>query len=50
MYLPGPLNIAIKSCMNLMGLAAGNPRLPLVPVSEDSRERISKVLQDMELI
>ena len=39
-----------KAAMNLMGLAAGNPRLPLVPVSEDSRERISKVLQDMELI
>ncbi len=39
-----------KAAMNMMGLAAGNPRLPLVPVSEDSKERIRKVLQDMKLL
>lgn len=39
-----------KFAMNTMGLAAGNPRLPLVPVSNKSKERIMDVLRELELI
>jgi len=40
----------IKEAMSLMGFAAGNPRLPLVPVSEDSKIKIEKVLLDLGLL
>jgi len=39
-----------KAALSLMGMPAGNPRLPLVPVTEESRERIRKVLEDMKLL
>lgn len=43
---PAPL----KAAMQMMGLAAGEPRLPLVPVSSESREKIRKVLAEMGFI
>ena len=39
-----------KAAMDMMGLAAGEPRLPLVPVSEDSREKIRMVLEDLDIL
>jgi len=39
-----------KAAMNMMGLAAGNPRLPLVPVRKDSEEKIKKVLEELDLL
>lgn len=40
----------VKAAMNMMGLAAGNPRLPLVPVKKESEEKIRKVLLEMNLL
>ncbi len=40
----------VKAALNMMGMDAGNPRLPLVPVTEESRERIKKVLEEMEIL
>lgn len=40
----------VKAAMEMLGLAAGEPRLPLVPVSSESREKIRKVLADMGLL
>jgi 4-hydroxy-tetrahydrodipicolinate synthase len=40
----------VKAAMNMMGLAAGNPRLPLVPVRKDSEDSIRKVLQELGLL
>jgi 4-hydroxy-tetrahydrodipicolinate synthase len=40
----------VKAAMNMMGLAAGDPRLPLVPVSRESGERIRKVLEGLRLL
>jgi 4-hydroxy-tetrahydrodipicolinate synthase len=39
-----------KAAMNMMGMAAGEPRLPLVPVKKESEEKIRKVLQDLKLV
>ena len=43
---PGPL----KEAMNVMGLAAGSPRLPLVPMSEANKEKLLTILKQLELI
>lgn len=40
----------VKAAMNMMGLAAGDPRLPLVPVRKDSEEKIKKVLEELDLL
>lgn len=40
----------VKAAMNMMGQAAGNPRLPLVPVKKDNEEKIRKVMEGLELI
>ncbi len=39
-----------KAAMNMMGLAAGEPRLPLVPVTRDSEVEIRRVLEDLDLL
>jgi len=39
-----------KAAMNMMGLAAGEPRLPLVPVTKDSEVEIRRVLEDLDLL
>ncbi|MBC7933399.1 MAG: 4-hydroxy-tetrahydrodipicolinate synthase [Rubrivivax sp.] len=43
---PGPLKAALK----LMGLLEENLRLPLVPVTEKSRERVREVLTELGLL
>ncbi len=42
--------IPVKKAMDLMGLAAGKPRLPLVELSEDKTEKVKAVLKQLELI
>ncbi len=39
-----------KAALDLMGLPAGEPRLPLVGVSMESRDEIKKVLEALKLI
>ncbi|MBN2250548.1 MAG: 4-hydroxy-tetrahydrodipicolinate synthase [Candidatus Altiarchaeota archaeon] len=40
----------VKAAMNLMGLAAGEPRLPLVPVKKENEEKIRKALEELKLV
>ena len=40
----------VKAAMNMMGLAAGNPRLPLVPVKKENEEKVRKELEELGLI
>ena len=42
--------IPVKKAMELMGLAAGKPRLPLVELSEAKTEKLRSVLQSLELL
>ncbi len=42
--------IPVKKAMNLMGLAAGEPRLPLVELSEEKTDKVRTVLKELELI
>ena len=43
---PGP----VKMAMSWMGMAAGGPRLPLVELDPENREKLRKVLVDMKLV
>jgi 4-hydroxy-tetrahydrodipicolinate synthase len=43
---PGPVKAAVK----MQGLGAGELRLPLVPVSEESRGRVKAVLRELKLL
>ena len=42
--------IPVKKALELMGLAAGKPRLPLVELNEQKTEKLKSVLKDLELI
>lgn len=42
--------IPVKKALNLMGLAAGKPRLPLVELSEEKTEKLKMVLKSLELL
>ncbi len=42
--------IPVKKAMDLMGLAAGRPRLPLIELSDDKTEKVKAVLKQLELI
>ncbi|MET1125161.1 MAG: 4-hydroxy-tetrahydrodipicolinate synthase [Archaeoglobaceae archaeon] len=42
--------IPVKKALELMGLAAGKPRLPLVELSEDKTEKLKAVLKNLGLI
>ncbi len=42
--------IPVKKALELMGLAAGKPRLPLVELSEEKTQKVSEVLRNLELI
>ncbi|WP_456329518.1 4-hydroxy-tetrahydrodipicolinate synthase [Archaeoglobus sp.] len=42
--------IPVKKALELMGLAAGKPRLPLVELSEEKTEKVRQVLKNLELI
>jgi 4-hydroxy-tetrahydrodipicolinate synthase len=40
----------VKAAMTMMGQAAGNPRLPLVPVKKENEEKIRKVMEELDLV
>ena len=40
----------VKAAMDMMGLAAGNPRLPLVPVTKGTEDKIRKALEELDLV
>ena len=42
--------IPVKAALELVGRPAGPPRLPLVPATQDERERIRKVLEETNLL
>ncbi len=42
--------IPVKKALDLMGLAAGKPRLPLVELDEVKTEKLRSVLQSLELL
>ncbi|WP_202320218.1 4-hydroxy-tetrahydrodipicolinate synthase [Archaeoglobus neptunius] len=42
--------IPVKKAMNLMGLAAGKPRLPLIELPEEKTEKLRAVLRELNLI
>ncbi len=42
--------IPVKKAMELMGLAAGKPRLPLVELNKEKTEKLKSVLKELELI
>ncbi len=42
--------IPVKKALELMGLAAGKPRMPLVELSEEKTEKLRKVLKSYNLI
>ena len=42
--------IPVKKALQLMGLAAGKPRLPLVELSEEKTEKLKAVLQSLGLL
>jgi 4-hydroxy-tetrahydrodipicolinate synthase len=42
--------VPVKEAMAMMGLPAGNPRLPLVPLKAENREVMRQVLIQSELL
>jgi 4-hydroxy-tetrahydrodipicolinate synthase len=42
--------IPVKTALDILGLPAGPPRLPLVPATRDERARIEKALSDAGLV
>ena len=42
--------IPVKEAMNIMGKDVGPVRLPLVPMSEQKREALIKIMADLKLI
>ncbi|AGK60705.1 dihydrodipicolinate synthase [Archaeoglobus sulfaticallidus PM70-1] len=42
--------IPVKKALNLMGLAAGKPRLPLVELNEEKTEKLKAVLKSLDLL
>jgi 4-hydroxy-tetrahydrodipicolinate synthase len=42
--------IPVKTALEILGLPAGPPRLPLVPATKDERGRIEKALSDARLL
>jgi len=40
----------VKAAMQMLGFKVGRPRLPLVPVSKSSEEKIRAVLRELELL
>ncbi len=42
--------IPVKKALELMGLAAGKPRLPLVELSQEKTEKLKAVLKELNLI
>lgn len=46
----GTFPIVIKEALNLMGMDAGPCRAPVGPLSPDQRDKLRKVLQDMQVL
>ncbi len=42
--------VPVKKAMELMGLAAGKPRMPLVELSEEKTEKLREVLKSLDLV
>jgi 4-hydroxy-tetrahydrodipicolinate synthase len=42
--------IPVKAALELVGRPAGPPRLPLVPATQDERDRVRKVLEEASLL
>jgi 4-hydroxy-tetrahydrodipicolinate synthase len=42
--------IPVKAALELVGRPAGPPRLPLVPATQDERDRVRKVLEEANLL
>jgi 4-hydroxy-tetrahydrodipicolinate synthase len=42
--------IPVKKAMELMGLAAGKPRMPLIELNREKTEKVKEVLKSLELI
>jgi 4-hydroxy-tetrahydrodipicolinate synthase len=42
--------IPLKAALGMLGLPAGDPRLPLLPATDDERERIRRSLEDAGLL
>ena len=42
--------IPVKAALDMLGRPAGPPRLPLVPATNDERERIRRALEDAGLL
>jgi 4-hydroxy-tetrahydrodipicolinate synthase len=46
----GTFPVVIKEALNLMGMEAGPCRRPVGPLTEDQREKLKKVLQQMKVL
>jgi 4-hydroxy-tetrahydrodipicolinate synthase len=42
--------IPVKAALEMVGRAAGPPRMPLVPATSEERKRIQKALEDAGLL
>jgi 4-hydroxy-tetrahydrodipicolinate synthase len=42
--------IPVKKALELMGLPAGKPRLPLVELDEEKTKKVEEVLRSLELL
>jgi 4-hydroxy-tetrahydrodipicolinate synthase len=46
----GSFPVVVKEALDMMGLPAGNCRMPIMPLSKTSKEKLRKILLDMNLI
>ncbi|MBW1997309.1 MAG: 4-hydroxy-tetrahydrodipicolinate synthase [Deltaproteobacteria bacterium] len=46
----GTFPVVVKEALNIMGLKAGNCRKPVLPLSEESRKKLYKILSDMDIL
>jgi 4-hydroxy-tetrahydrodipicolinate synthase len=49
-FVWGTFPVVIKEALNLMGMDVGPCRAPVGPLTADQREKLKKVLQDMQVI
>jgi 4-hydroxy-tetrahydrodipicolinate synthase len=49
-FVWGTFPVVIKEALNLMGMDVGPCRAPVGPLTADQREKLKKVLQDMQII
>jgi len=42
--------IPVKAAMNWMGLAAGEPRLPLVPLGQNGADKLRRTMESLGLL